>query len=73
MNLKLIFNLTIFSEYMTVIEMERINIKFNQPIYVRFSISCISKIFAYDFQWDYIKPKFDDRAKLLHSDTDSFI
>ena len=33
----------------------------------------VSKILMYEFWYDYINPKYGDRAKLCYTDTDSFI
>ena len=45
----------------------------NKPIYLGMSISDISKTLMYKFWYDYFKPKYGDRAKLCHMDTNSFI
>ena len=37
------------------------------------SILDISKTLVYEFQYDYLKPKYKDKAKLCYMDTDSFV
>ena len=45
----------------------------NKPIYLGMSILDISKTLMYEFWYDYIKPKYQDRAKLCYMNTDSFV
>ena len=44
-----------------------------KPLYLGMSILDISEILMYEFWYDYIKPKYGDRAKLWYRDTHSFI
>ena len=52
--------------------MKKTKVKMNKPVYLGMSILYISKILMYKFWYDYIKPKYGDRAKLCYTDTDSF-
>ena len=54
-------------------EMKKTKIKMTKSIYFGMSILDISKILIYEFWYDYIKPKYGDRAKLCYMDTDSFV
>ena len=45
----------------------------NKSAYIGMSVLDISKMLMYEFQYDYIKPKYGNRAKLCYTDTDSFI
>ena len=43
----------------------------NKPIAVGFCILELSKLVMYKFYYEYLKPKYNDRCKLLFTDTDS--
>ena len=45
----------------------------NKPVCVRQAVLDISKTLMYEFDYDYLKPKFEDNVKLCYMDTDSFI
>ena len=45
----------------------------NKPVYLGLSILKISKILMYEFWYDYIKPKYQENAKLCYMDANSFI
>ena len=62
-----------FSENLLAIEMKKVKVKMNNPLYVEFSILEISKTIMYEFWYDYMKPKCLDKAKLCYMDTGSFI
>ena len=62
-----------FSDNLMAIEMKKTRVKMNKPIYLDMSILDISKTLVYEFWYDYIKPKYQDKAKLCYMDTDSFI
>ena len=61
------------SENLTAIEMKKKKTKMNKPIYHSMSILGINKTLMYEFWYDYIKPKHQDKAKLCYMDTVSFI
>ena len=45
----------------------------NKAIYIGMSILGISKTLMHEFWYDYIKLKYQDRAKLCYMDTGSFV
>ena len=54
-------------------EMKKVEVRMNKPIYLCQAILDISKTLMYEFWYDYVKPKYGDKARLCYIDTDSFI
>ena len=53
--------------------MKKAKVIMNKLVYLGQAILDISKILMYEFWYDYIKPKYQEKAKLFYMDTDSFI
>ena len=54
------------SEDLLAIEMNKIKVKMNKPVYLGLRILEISDTLMYEFWYDYIKLKYQQNAKLLH-------
>ena len=53
--------------------MKKTKLVFNEPVYLGMCILHISKTLMYDFHYNYVKQKYEDKAKLLFTDTDSLM
>ena len=62
-----------FSENLLAIEIRKTKILMNKPVYLGQAILDISKTLMYEFWYDYVKPKYNKKAKLCYMDTNSFI
>ena len=62
-----------FSEDLLATEMKKTKVKINKPVYLGMSILDISKTLMREFWYEYIKPKYQEKAKLCYMDTDSFV
>ena len=62
-----------FSRNLPAIEMNKAKVKMNRPVYVSLLILKISEKVICKFWYDYLKPKYQENAKLCYMDTDSFI
>ena len=55
----------IFNENLVAVHKIKETITLNRPTYVGMCILDLSKTLMYDFHYNYIKPKFGEKAKLL--------
>ena len=62
-----------FSENLLAIEMRKIKVKMNKPIYLGMSKLDISKIPMCEFWYDYLKTNYKENIQLCYMYTDSFI
>ena len=61
------------SEDLLAIKLKQIKVKKTKLIYLGLSILEISKVLMCECWRDYIKPKYQNNAKLCYMDTDSFV
>ena len=61
------------SKDLLVMEMRKTEVRMNKPIYLGQAILDLSKTLMFEFWYDYIKPKFGDKARLCYMDTDSYV
>ena len=61
----------IFNENLVAVHKIKETLTLNRPAYVGMCILDLSKTLMYNFHYNYIKRQYDDKAKLLFTDTDS--
>ena len=64
---------TIFDKNLIAVHMKKTEVYFNKPVYVGQAILDLSKTLMFDFHYNYIKDKYDTKAELLFTDTDSLM
>ena len=63
----------IFNENLISVHMKKTSLIMNKPVYLGACILDLSKTIMYDFHYNYIKPMYGDKVKLLFTDTDSLM
>ena len=61
----------IFNENLMAVHKVKETLTLNRPAYVGMCILDLSKMLMYNFHYNYIKKKYNNRARLLFTDTDS--
>ncbi|XP_070170883.1 uncharacterized protein [Polyergus mexicanus] len=64
---------SVFAEDLVAVELRKLEVKFNKPIYVGMCILDISKIRLYEFHYENMLPLYRDKCKIMYTDTDSLI
>ncbi|XP_050457754.1 uncharacterized protein LOC126854768 isoform X2 [Cataglyphis hispanica] len=64
---------SVFSENLIAVELRKLEVKFNKPIYVGMCILDISKVCLYEFHHEYMLPLYRENCKIMYTDTDSLI
>ncbi|XP_065203746.1 uncharacterized protein LOC135833867 [Planococcus citri] len=64
---------TIFNENLVAVELSKIKIMYDKPIYIGFTVLDSSKLLMYDFHYSVIKPLYEERVELCYTDTDSLL
>ena len=62
-----------FSKDLLGTEVKKTKVKMTNSVYLGLSKLEISKTLMYEFWQDYIKPKYQNKAKLCYMDSDSFV
>ncbi|XP_026826253.1 uncharacterized protein LOC113562126 [Ooceraea biroi] len=64
---------SVFSENLVAIELRKLQVKFNKPIYVGMCILDIYKTCLYEFHHEYMVPLYREKCKIMYTDMDSLI
>ena len=64
-------NSKIFNENLVAVDKIKETLKLDRPAYVGICILDLSKTLMYDFNYNYLKKRYNNKTKLLFTDTDS--
>ena len=62
-----------FSKDLFAVEMGKIEIKMNKPVYLGQTILDLSKTLMYELHYDYMRPSYGGKLRLCYMETDSFV
>ena len=62
-----------FSDTLLAMDMRRVKVEMNKPVYLGLCVLDLSKIIMYEFHYDYMKSKYEHKAELMYMDTDSLV
>lgn len=62
----------IFSEDLVGVELDRLKVNLNKPIYIGMAVLDLSKRTMYDFCYNHLKKLYGDKVQLQITDMDSF-
>ena len=63
----------IFDNNLVAIRKCKLALKLNKPAYIGMCILDLSKVSVQKFHYDYIKNKYENKSKILFTDTDSLM
>jgi len=64
---------SIFAKNLITLELRKLEMKFNKPIYVGMYIFDISKVCLYEFYHEYISSMYRDKCKIMYTDAENLI
>ena len=63
----------VFVNNFGAVRKSKVALKFNKAAFIGMCILELSKVLMYEFLYDYIKNKYDNKSKLLFTETDSIM
>ena len=66
-------NRKIFTEDLVAVHKIKETLRLDRPAYIGMCILDLSKTLMYDFYYNYIKKRYNNKAKLLFTDTENLV
>ena len=63
----------ILDKNLVAIRQSKLALKLNKPAYIVMCVLELSQVLMYEFHYDYIQNKYDNKSKLLFTVTDSLM